>query len=71
MLIVTPNFDVFVYMANRSPFLQVINLIAKFFNHRAGQEVNNMVIAFMGKRTKFCNPRPVILPSGMLGHGQL
>jgi hypothetical protein len=62
LLIATPNLDVFVYMAGKSPFLQVIHSIAKFFDRSAGQEINNWVIGFVGERTKFRDPHPVILP---------
>jgi hypothetical protein len=49
-------------MADKFPFLQVIHSIGKFFDRRAGQEINNSVIGFVGERTKFWDPHPVILP---------
>lgn len=62
VLIATQNLDVFVYMADKSPFLQVVHSIAKFFDRRAGPEINNSVIGFVGERTQFRDPHPVILP---------
>jgi hypothetical protein len=49
VLIATQNLDVFVYMTDKLPFLQVVHSIAKFFDRRAGPDINNSIIGFVGK----------------------
>jgi hypothetical protein len=61
VLIPTNNMDLFIYMTEKSPFLQVIHSIAKFFDCRAGQDLNNAIIGFIGDRNQYCDPHPMIL----------
>ena len=57
-----PWLHVFVYMTDVSWVLQVLHLIAKFFDIKAGVDLNNKVIGFVGERMQFRVPYPVILP---------
>ena len=52
----------FICMMKKSTFLQVLHSIAKFFDRRAGQDLNNTVVGFVGERTRYQGPHLVILP---------
>lgn len=57
-----PQLHILVYMTEESPFLQVMHSIARFFDIEAGVDVNNKTFGFVGDRTQYREPYPVILP---------
>jgi hypothetical protein len=57
-----PALHIFVYMTEESPLLQVMHSIARFFDIEAGSDLNNKTFGFVGDRTQYREPYPVILP---------
>ena len=62
VLTLSPCFGLCVIMQEGSPFLRFLHSAAVYFDMSVAQEYRNKVIAFIGDKTEFGMPTPVILP---------
>jgi hypothetical protein len=60
ILIPARQLDLFIFMMKKSPYLQVLPSIAKFFDRRVGPDLNNSIVGFLGECTKYHDPHPVV-----------
>jgi hypothetical protein len=60
----TPGQGIKVYgfVQEDSPVIQVIHGLGRFFDSEAPEEISGKPIAFIGDRSRFAEPRPVIPP---------